>query len=74
MATLTCRHCQTPQHKNPLRKRPRGTCYACNYAYVCDVCAFKMTLPDYVHATFEQRKDLVFAGKPDPLAPRLLCT
>lgn len=77
MATLCCRHCQTPQHKNPLRKRPRAQCAKCNYAYVCDVCAFKMTMPDYIHVTFDQRKDLVFAGKPDPLAPRpslLFCT
>lgn len=76
MGTLTCRHCQTPQHKNPLRTRPRGQCAKCNFAYVCDVCAFKMSMPDYVHVTFAQRKDMVFSGKPDPLAPRplLLCT
>lgn len=50
MDTLHCRHCGGCVIKNPDRVRPRGHCMKCNW-YVCDPCAFRMTLPDYEHET-----------------------
>jgi hypothetical protein len=74
MATLSCRHCRTVQHKNPLRQRPRGQCPKCNFGYICDICDFKMTLPDYVHISWDKRVDMVMGGEPDPFRPLLTCT
>jgi hypothetical protein len=49
--TLTCAHCKTVVVPNPMRVRERGHCTKCMH-YVCDVCAVKMTQPDYIHAPF----------------------
>jgi hypothetical protein len=54
--TLHCRHCGGCVIKNPDRVRPRGHCQKCNW-FVCDPCAFKMSLSDYVHKTFLQKVD-----------------
>ena len=56
MDTLHCKHCGGCVIKNPDRIRPRGHCMKCSW-FVCDPCAFKMSMPDYVHETFLQRVD-----------------
>lgn len=57
--TLTCAHCGTSVVPNHFRKRPRETCIRCNHHYVCDVCAFKMTMPDYVHNPIKKLQDTI---------------
>lgn len=54
--TLHCEHCGGCQIKNPDRVRERGHCMSC-MSYVCDVCWFKMSMPDYVHETFWGKVD-----------------
>jgi hypothetical protein len=51
--TLTCSHCKCAVVKNPLRTRERAHCFKCNH-YVCDICAFKATMPDYTHTPFDK--------------------
>src|ERR1700704_492956 len=46
-ATLTCWECRGVVVKNPLRSRDRHTC-SCNN-YLCDMCAFRLSLPDAIH-------------------------
>lgn len=55
-ASLTCEHCKVAVVKNPLRVRERAFCTKCHH-YICDVCAFKASQPDYVHDPFEKRAD-----------------
>ena len=55
--TLTCAHCKTSVVPNHFRSRPRENCPKCGNHYICDVCAFQMTLPDYKHTPFEARRD-----------------
>jgi hypothetical protein len=71
-ATLTCAHCKSTVVPNPQRTRERAKCFKCLH-YICDGCAFRASLPDYDHAPYERRVELVMAGKPDPLgSPRKL--
>jgi hypothetical protein len=60
--TLGCVHCGGHVLLNPLRSRARANCFKCN-AYICDGCAWAMTLPDYVHRTFLQIAEMVRTGK-----------
>lgn len=56
--TLTCAHCKVTVVKSPMRdtiKMPRATCAKCDHKYICDLCAFHMTQPDYTHLPFEKR-------------------
>ena len=62
-ATLGCVHCGAHVVVNPLRTRERGTCYQCNYAYICDVCVIAMQQPDYVHRTVREIIDLLDTGR-----------
>ena len=47
--TMGCWHCPNVVLKNPFRTRDRHYCAKCSGNYICDPCAFRMTLPDYVH-------------------------
>lgn len=71
--TLCCAHCKTHVVPNPLRTE-RASCPKCDHHYVCDVCAFRMSMPDYVHTPYEKKVDLALAGKPQSLGspPKLL--
>jgi hypothetical protein len=59
--TLRCAHCATGVVPNPFRLRERHYCAKCGDPpkYICDICAFKASMPDYVHhtwlSTFEWR-------------------
>jgi hypothetical protein len=53
-ATLTCSHCRNVVVKNPFRTRDRHYCQKCSGHYICDICAFRATLPDYTHTPFEK--------------------
>lgn len=53
-ATLTCSHCRAAVVKNPLRTRERPFCMECHH-YICDLCAFQASKPEYVHTPFEKR-------------------
>lgn len=55
-ATMTCSHCTMTVVVNPDRKRARAYCRACDH-YVCDVCALRATMPDYVHTPFQKKVD-----------------
>lgn len=61
-ATKGCKHCHSVVVMNPLRERPRNHCAACNH-YICDGCAFIASLPDYVHHSFDELRDMVATGK-----------
>lgn len=52
--TLTCSHCKCVVVPNPFRRRERAQCAKCDYHYICDICAFKASLPDYIHTPFER--------------------
>lgn len=52
--TMTCSHCKCSVVKNPFRTRERHFCAKCSGHYVCDICAYKATLPDYTHVPFEK--------------------
>ena len=56
MDTLHCKHCGGCVIKNPDRVRARGYCMKCSW-YVCDACAYQMSLPDYVHETLLEKAD-----------------
>jgi hypothetical protein len=72
-ATLTCAHCKCSVVKNPFRSRERHECAKCDYHYICDICAFKASQPDYVHTPFEKvvetliYPDLTGEGSPPQL-------
>lgn len=55
--TQTCSHCKTVVVMNPERVRARAHCWQCNH-YICDSCAFKMTLSGYVHVPFAKLVDV----------------
>lgn len=57
--TLTCCHCTTVVIKNPLRTRPRASCFKCGHRYLCDFCAIRANGPDYDHAPFEKQIEMV---------------
>jgi hypothetical protein len=69
--TLRCAHCPAIVIKNPLRTRERCTCQKCSGRFICDPCAFRATLPDYVHAPLEKAldeiKDRAAMGSPPSL-------
>jgi hypothetical protein len=52
--TLTCAHCKCAVVPNVFRTRERASCLSCEGRYICDVCAFKASQPDYVHVSFKQ--------------------
>lgn len=54
MATLTCSHCKCTVVKSHQRTRERPSCAKCGGHYICDICAFKASLPDYSHAPFDK--------------------
>jgi hypothetical protein len=56
--TKQCKHCGTPVMLSPTRKRPRNYCMKCGGAFICDICAFRCTLPDYVHTPIVKVVDL----------------
>jgi len=72
--TMTCSHCKCSVVKNHFRTRERHFCAKCSGHYICDICAFKSTLPDYIHTPFERVIDQHFkaalTGEGSP--PRLL--
>lgn len=71
--TLTCAHCRTSVVPNKFRKLERASCAKCGHRYICDICAFYASQPDYSHTPYEKRVDLALAGKSEPLgSPRLL--
>jgi hypothetical protein len=66
--TLCCAHCKIHVVPNPQRPNSdRATCPKCSHHYICDVCAFKMTQPDYTHIPFEKTLDAALSGKPIPV-------
>lgn len=62
-ASLTCSHCKVSVIKNPLRTRERANCPKCGYHYICDICDFKTTQPDYSHLPYDKIVDLTMDGK-----------
>jgi hypothetical protein len=54
--TLTCAHCKCTVVPNHFRTREREFCRKCMH-YICDVCGFRASLPDYDHVPFEARVD-----------------
>lgn len=72
--TMCCAHCKTHVVPNPRRVWERASCPKCSHHYICDACAFEMTLPDYSHTPFEKKVDLALSGKPQPLGspPKLI--
>jgi hypothetical protein len=63
--TLCCAHCKVHVVPHPQRTE-RESCAKCGHHYICDVCAFRMSLPDYSHAPFEKTLELALSGKPVP--------
>lgn len=61
--TMACAHCTNVVLKNPFRTRERHYCPKCSGAYICDPCAYLMTLPDYVHVPRQKVYDDVKDGK-----------
>lgn len=57
--TLTCSHCKSAVVKNPARTRERNYCQKCSGHYICDVCAYKASLPDYSHIPFEKLINII---------------
>lgn len=74
--TMCCAHCKSHVVPNPGRVTERHSCPKCDHHYICDGCAYLMTLPDYVHTPYEKKVDLALSGKlqPQPLGspPKLL--
>ena len=66
-ATLTCKHCKSTVVKNPFRKLERAKCAKCSFVYICDICAFEASLPDYDHTPYEKKVDLILSGKGETL-------
>lgn len=54
-ATMHCCECQGVVVKNPKRTRDRHSCSCGNY--ICDMCAFKLSMPDAVHKPLAQLYD-----------------
>jgi hypothetical protein len=74
--TLTCAHCKVTVVKSHTRdpiKMPRATCAKCDHRYICDVCAFQASQPDYVHLPYEKRVQLHFdAAERNRAPPKLI--
>jgi hypothetical protein len=70
-ATLTCSHCKVTVVKNPLRTRERPYCAKCDH-YICDLCAFRASQPDYSHTPFDKIIDQVLRRQPEGSPPLLL--
>jgi len=70
--TLCCAHCRTHVVPNPGRVIERASCAKCNNHYICDVCAFEASRPDYSHTPFEKKVDLALSGQPLGSPPKLL--
>lgn len=62
-ASLTCAHCKVVVVKNPLRTRERGMCPKCGHHYICDICDYRTTQPDYSHLPYDKIVDLTVDGK-----------
>lgn len=62
-ASLTCAHCKVVVIKNPQRTRERANCPKCGHHYICDVCDYKSTLPDYSHLPYDKFIDLTLNGQ-----------
>lgn len=60
-ATYTCNHCQSVVVMNPQRTRERHVCKGCAHV-ICDGCAEEKARTLQC-VTFEQKVDLVLAGK-----------
>ena len=58
-STLTCAHCKTVSVKNPLRSRPRASCFKCGNRYLCDNCGAVAAHPQYYHESFAQKLDTI---------------
>ena len=80
-ATLTCAHCKGAVVKNLWRVRERASCMKCRGKYICDACALEARMPDYNHAPFEMKVDVLkdleakgfFGGTPQTLTqPKLI--
>lgn len=57
-ATKQCKHCGCCVVLSPTRQRPRNYCMKCSGGYICDLCAFRATLPDYKHTPILKVVDL----------------
>jgi hypothetical protein len=71
--TLCCAHCKV--HVVPHPTRPdsdRATCAKCGHHYICDVCAFRASQPDYVHTPYEKKVELTLSGQPLGIPPDLI--
>jgi hypothetical protein len=71
--TLCCAHCKVHVVPHPQRTE-RASCPKCGHHYICDVCAFRMSQPDYVHSPFEQKLDHALSGKSNLGSPAKLLT
>jgi hypothetical protein len=71
--TLCCAHCKVHVVPNPQRTE-RASCPKCAHHYICDVCAFRMSQPDYVHSPFEQKLDHALSGRSNLGSPAKLLT
>lgn len=68
--TLTCSHCRNVVVKNPFRTRERNYCAKCSGHYICDYCAYQVTLSGHIHMSFEKIIERHFYQ--DGSAPQLL--
>lgn len=64
--TFTCSHCKCSVVPNPFRTRDRATCFKCGNHYICDICHFETTLPDYSHTPFDKKAELVLSSLGSP--------
>jgi hypothetical protein len=69
--TMTCCECHNWVVKNPERTRERHSCSCGNY--LCDGCAFRLSLPDQVHKplarVIDEVKKQEALGSPSLLFP-----
>jgi hypothetical protein len=73
--TLTCVHCKVvvvKSHTRDTTKMPRHKCPKCRNRYICDLCAFRMTLPDYNHLPYEKYIDVCYDASANGKAPNVL--
>lgn len=70
--TLTCSHCKVVVVPNPLRKLERSKCAKCGWHYICDVCAFQASMPDYDHTPFDKKVELASSEIALGSPPKLL--
>jgi hypothetical protein len=78
--TLKCAHCAVSVLKSPMRdttKMPRNKCPKCRDSagdarYICDVCAFRMTLPDYIHVSYQKYIDVCYDASANGKSPNVL--